>query len=335
MGYALGSRIGPRLDQHIARYIETGPARHSVIDVVKMHAGALDWLRNLPRRFQEEFEGISEGAGIPLQRLAEWCYVEECLNGGCSALLCRIDGRVWVARNNDYWANGMWGYATLREVGGRIPRLDFGMDGDVFSGTGLNGEGLWLHYNWLPAPDAPRRERPHLACFVLLAEALETCRDLLDVEALLRGVDRHGGMLLFAVDGKTDDAAIYECTCTGFVRQVLGRRWIAGTNHYRLGASGAVDEHSHRRLDWMDARLDGLWRQDRVPDLPRDLIGILADDGVEQRGVDHGTVYANVACPGERRLWATFGGYPAASAGAWRAIEWPFREPGGLAAGGG
>ena len=91
-----------------------------------------------------------------------------------------------MARNNEYLANGMWGYATLREVGVRIPRLDFGMDGDVFSGTGLNGEGLWLHYNWLPAPDAPRRERPHLACFVLLAEALETCRDLLDVEALLR-----------------------------------------------------------------------------------------------------------------------------------------------------
>ena len=158
---------------------------------------------------------------------------------------------------------------------------------------------------------------------MLLAEALETCRTLREVEALLRGVDRHGGMMLFAVDGKTDDAAIYECTCTGFVRQVLGRRWIGGTNHYRLGASGKTDVGSRQRLERMEALLEALWAQERVPDLPKDLIGILADDGVEVRGVDHGTVYANVACPSERRSWATFGGYPAASAGVWREVTWP------------
>jgi hypothetical protein len=38
-------------------------------DLEKLHAGALPWLRTLPKRFQDEFEGMAEGADIPLQRL--------------------------------------------------------------------------------------------------------------------------------------------------------------------------------------------------------------------------------------------------------------------------
>ena len=42
-----------------------------------------------------------------------------------------------------------------------------------------------------------------MVCFVWLTEALETCRTIDDVEALLRQVNRDGDMMLFVVDGKT------------------------------------------------------------------------------------------------------------------------------------
>jgi hypothetical protein len=53
-------------------------------------------------------------------------------------------------------------------------------------------------------------------------------------------------------------------------------------------------------------------------------MGILADPGVEVRGEDYGTVYASVTCPSQRMVWYTFGGYPAASSGAWYEIVWPW-----------
>lgn len=337
IGLALGRTMGARLAQNIERYIETGPGRHSAIDRNKLHAGALPWLRSLPQRFQEEFAGIAAGADLPLQRLAEWAFVEKCVieEGGCSAALVRHGDHVWVARNNDLYAPDMWGYVIVRDVAGRIPRLDFGMEGEIFSGTGVNRERLWLHYNWLPTRGAPRPDRPHLEGFVWLSEALETCRNLQDVEALLRRVDRDGGMMIFAVDGKgkTDEAAIYECTCSEYREarlEIGGTGWIAGTNHYRLFNFDDDDapqgsDSSQRRYRRMQEMLAALMSRDRAPDFPDDLIAILADPAVEVRGADYGTVYAAVACPGAAQMWTTLGGYPAASAGRWRSLRWPWR----------
>jgi hypothetical protein len=59
-------------------------------------------------------------------------------------------------------------------------------------------------------------------------------------------------------------------------------------------------------------------------DTPWDLIRILAGPGVGIRGDHYGTVHANAACPGRREIWCMFGGYPAASAGAWQLLSWPW-----------
>ncbi len=330
IGLALGRTLGARLARNIARYIETGPGRHGAIDRRKLHAGALPWLRSLPRRYQEEFEGIAAGAEIPLQRLAEWAFVEKCIieEGGCSAALVRHEDHVWIARNNDLYAPDMWGYVIVRDVAGRIPRLDFGLEGEIFSGTGVNRERLWLHYNWLPTCGSPRPDRPHLEGFVWLSDALETCRNLRDVEALLQRVDRDGGMMIFAIDGKTEEAAIYECTCSEYRKEMLDTGFIAGTNHYRRFDFDAPQgsASSLRRYRRMQELLAALLARERAPDFPDDLIAILADPAVEVRGVDYGTVYAAVACPGAARMWATLGGYPAASAGRWHSLQWPWRE---------
>jgi hypothetical protein len=257
--------------------------------------------------------------------------VEKCIieNGGCSAALVRHGDHVWVARNNDLYALDMWGYVIVREVVGRIPRLDLGMEGEIFSGTGINRERLWLHYNWLPTRGSPRPDRPHLEGFVWLSEALETCRTLQDVEALLQRVDRDGGMMIFAIDGKgkTEEAAIYECACSEYRKVTLDTDFIVGTNHYQLFDADAPQgsASSLRRYRRMQGMLAALMSRDRAPDFPDDLIALLADPAVEVRGADYGTVYAAVACPGAAQMWTTLGGYPAASAGRWRLLRWPWR----------
>lgn len=57
-------------------------------------------------------------------------------------------------------------------------------------------------------------------------------RNLNDVEAFLNATDRDGGMLLFAVDGKTNEAVLFDCLCSKHYRRELTTGWIVGTNHY-------------------------------------------------------------------------------------------------------
>jgi hypothetical protein len=293
-------------------------------------------LRELPERYLEEFEGLASGAGLPLLSLAKWAYLEVILANECSGAILMLDRHAWVARNNDTHAPGMWGYVTIREVSGRIPAISFGMEGDVFTPTGINQEGLWLHYNWLPAQDALTAGQPHLPGYVLLQEALETCRTLQDLERLLLQIQRDDGMLIFAVDGKTDEAALYECNRSDFQKSYPLEGWIVGTNHFcTLPSPPAEDEaiqplssqSRYRRLENLAVAVfsrhpPGANMRDS---LPRELIALLADDEIERRSGEIQTAYSNVACPATNEIWYTFGGYPSASRGDWGRLAWPWK----------
>ena len=326
IGLAAGRALGPKLEQTISHYLA---GREHASDMTRLHQGALPWLRRLPKRYQEELEGMADGADLPLQRLAEWSYIEECESKGCSAAAGVFGKHAWVARNNDSYVPELWGYVTIREVAGRIPTISFSMECDVFTPTGINRDKLWLHYNFLSVWDEPEPGRPHVPGYVFLTEALEVCRTLSDVEAFLNETQRDGGMLLFAVDGKTDEFAVFECTCAQHFRRDPADGWIVGTNHYcacedpTLGddASSLSSLHRYRRMENLVQRLSATPAR---PDLPADLIRILADDEIERRGGELVTVYANVACPASGELWYTFGGYPAASTGNWQRLAWPW-----------
>jgi hypothetical protein len=329
IGYATGQSLGPRLEANIERYVRERVPTDGVFDAERWRTGALSWLHNLPGRFLEEFEGLAHGAKLPLQRVAEWAHLEVMLATGCTGAIVTLGNRAWVARNNDFYVPDLWGYVTIKEVAGRIPAISFGMEGDVFTPTGINRELLWLHYNWLPAPDAPAAAKPHLPCYALLVEALEVCRTLQEVETLLGGIERDGGMLLFAVDGKTEAYALYECTCTDFHKREADNGWLVGANHYctqpkapPLGGPEALSSAS--RYDRMGTLVRDLASSVGYASPVNELIGILADDGIEARGDDPMTVYSNVACPSAREVWYTFGGIPAASRGYWQRLSWPW-----------
>jgi hypothetical protein len=328
IGLAIGRTLANRLEQTFTYYLNN---MADSSDMEKLHAGALPWLRGLPKRFQNEFEGIAEGANVPLERLAEWAYIEECAKKECSGAICVFNNHAWVARNNDTFVPELWGYVMIREVNGRIPTIDFTMEGDVFTPTGINKEKLWLHYNFLPVWDQPTPGKPHVPAYVFLTEALELCRTIGDVETLLNETDRDGGMLLFAADGKTDEFALFDCMCSKHYRRDPSDGWIVGTNHYCTcdDLSLGDDEGSIstlNRFKRMETLIKGSYASSTSPNLPADLIQILADDRIERRVNKLVTVYSNVACPSTGEIWYTFGGYPSASNGNWQRLEWPWMD---------
>ncbi|MFC2082407.1 hypothetical protein ACFLSG_00005, partial [Candidatus Bipolaricaulota bacterium] len=118
-----------------------------------------------------------------------------------------------------------------------------------------------------------------------------------------------------------EEAAIFECTCQQALRREPEDRHAVCTNHATLPSSAVPNARSLKRYQ----RLEELVRaQDWTNlNLPDGLIRILADDEVERRDADFGTVYSVVVCPGTRMLWTTLSGYPAASQGNWQQIHWP------------
>ena len=325
IGFNHGRALKDVFEEYIHLYVDAGLQRLNLIDVEKLRRGALPWLGKLPLRFQEEIEGMSDGSGVPLERLAQWWFSESCFLKNCSAFVCEIDGKAWVGRNNDAWLPDLWGYTIIREVEGRLPTMTFGLQGDVFTTTGVNKEKLWLHANALPTSDAPAPEKPYLDFYVFIPEALETCRTISDVENLLNTVDRIGGMNLFVVDGKTNEFVVFECACSSYARRDPLHGRIVATNYSCSTSkriSGKAPSTSEHRFD----RIETLLEREFPSHLPDDLIRILADTDVEQRreADNFWTVYANVACPNLGLTWFAYGGTPAASQGIWHKIDWPW-----------
>lgn len=322
IGFATGRHIGKRLEENIDYYIRNRLLFPGALDRVRIQSEAIPRLRTLPVRFQEEIEGLAEGAGLPLQRVAESYAVEDSGQDGCSGFVSIIDGHAWVGRNVDYCGPEVWGFVAIKHVKDRIPTINFGMEADAFTMTGINREQLWLHYQGLPVPDIPRHDRPHFPAYVVLTEALETCATIGEVEKLLDTMDRDEGMILFAVDGKNDEAVLFECSCRQYIRRnpVEGR--LVGANHSSNTEPSQITERSARRVNRL-SELVGRngWEGVHTPD---DLIAALADDRIEERGELYLTVEAEVACPGQKKLWSTLGGYPAASRGNWAPIDWPW-----------
>ena len=323
-GFQAGQTLGHRLEANIARYQRQRHIKSLSENLVSLQTGALPWLRRLPERFQAELEGMAAGSGLPLQRLAEWVYLEALLASDCSGFFFKNEGNLWVARNNDTFVPEMWGYAVQRAIEGRIPTLTFGMEGDIFTPTGINRERIWLHHQYLPSSERPHPGANAFPGYIWLPVMLESCRSLWEVEQFLTQHELSEGMILFAGDGKTGECAVYECTCTGFRRCKTKGIWLAATNHACLLSSQPdAAPASLARLKTIETRLAELEKYTALQ-LPGDLIAILADEAVERRGTRFATACANAACLTTAELWYTFGGLPAASQGKWQRLDWPW-----------
>jgi|GEM_PF-1389913 len=323
-GRETGRQLGPSLSAYIDLYLSTGPFLQKKFDFYRHSKNAMSFLSYLPERFRLELEGLANGAQIPLTRVAEWVSAEAYMTPNCSGFLLKSGKNLWIGRNNDLWSPGLWGYALDREISGRIPTLTFGLAGDVFSATGLNRAELWLHYNYLKAPDRKNRDGFSLPNYLQIPDMLEICESLKDVSHYLSEKARSDGMMLFVSDPLNDEHGIFECTCRDVVFRPLPTdlnfTYLTGTNHYNRSpyenASDPDRLDSLKRYKRLEECLETFRPPGKIPDF-KSLKAILADDQIEKRSPDFGTVYANLYCPTTHSLWYTFGGYPAASCGRW------------------
>lgn len=319
VGKAMGAAIGrERLEENINKML-TAVDHEFGLNYQRLQAGAMGWLESLPEEYQEELQGIALGSGCSLERLAEWYYCDSCIDNGCTSFIVRCQDDFWVGRNNDYLLPKEWGFVTVLAVTGKIPVMLLGLEGSSFSGTGYNKEKLWLHYNWLPVWDEPGQDGETVAPYVFLRMALENCETLADVEHLLKSVPRDGGMNLFVVDGKSNQAAVFECTCVSHQKRNFDT-FVAAANHYCvIEAPGSEYGSENSRL--RQARVEQLLHQYGANLGLNEMIAVLADDKVEQRGATYGTVYANLACPARNKLWYAYNDFPAASQSKWVEIK--------------
>ena len=324
IGRAYGRALRGVFPAQATSFLEKGLAEHGLLDLRLLRVKAGELLDSLPEHFVREMRGFAEGVGLPLERVAEW-HAEYMARTSCSTLVTFPEGVAWAGHNADYadFGTHKWGCTVIIEKRGRIPIMHFPLPGDLFAYQGVNREQLWLHVNWLPAPDVPKGTAGSMPYLFFVREALETCRSIPDVENLLASHCRDSGMALTVIDGKTDEAAIFECTCSTHGRLQPECEALLATNHYRCGkTSEESDSHyddSARRL----ARTRSLVSEGR-PSCMRDFVGILSDPAIEGTGWFSGTIMSLVACPGRKLIWLSQGAYPAASRGKFRKVEWPW-----------
>ncbi|NKB69167.1 MAG: hypothetical protein GKR89_19030 [Candidatus Latescibacteria bacterium] len=327
-GVELGRALGGGFELYIDRYMARRVAATANFDRALCRRKAICWIGSLPEYLRDRFTGLSLGSGIAYEKVAEWGYLELGLNRGCSSLFCRSGGKTWLAHNNDTFVPELWGYATIFNIAGRLATMNFGLAGDIWTTAGINESQLWLHVDYLAVADAPDPEKALLPTYGFVVEALETCETVADISHLLGTIDRTDGMILFAVDGKSDQAAVFECACSQWAMQSFDSKWLARTNHALIGRPVAAESHRRPFDSWSRlARLEILLQQKCRPGVEpqwEDLQNCLADNQVERRGQEFATAYSVVACPADKRIQFTFGGVPAATLGSWNTVEWPW-----------
>ena len=326
IGWSYGLQVRDCFADQARTFLEDGLARHGLLDLDRLRAAALRLIDLLPAHYVEEMQGFADAVGLPIVRVAEW-HAEYEARRGCSTVVAFVDGEPWVAHNTDYADFGMhrWGCTVVIEADGRTPIMHCSSRGDLFAYQGINRDRLCIITNWLPAPDSPTDASPWFPWLFLVREALETCRTIADVDDLLAAHDRDSGIALTVIDGKTSEAAIFECTCRTHQRLPMDDGHLLVTNHYSSGRSSA-ESNSHYENSTL--RLRRLRELVHLRDT-RTLAGftaILSDPGIERKGEWSGTIQSLVACPGRRETWVSQGAYPAASRGTFREAPWPWRQ---------
>ncbi|TDP88950.1 acyl-CoA:6-aminopenicillanic acid acyl transferase [Halanaerobium saccharolyticum] len=322
IGISIGKSIGRKQFKHnINRMIEAVDKNYG-INFEKLESESMLWLESIPEEYQKELVGIAQGADLSIKQIAQWYYSSMSIDGGCTSFITKIDNSWWVGRNNDYLLPKAWGHINIIEVEGKIPVMLFGLEGDIFSGTGFNKEKLWLHYNWLPVWDLSEKSKNTLTPFIFIRKALENCSSVEDVKQLLKSTVRDGGMNLFVIDGKNNQSAVFECSSKNYKERKIECSYLAGANHYAAAEVPADFNFNFDNSIKRQNRVEKLLLEQKDSISTRNMIDILADSKVEQNNNLSGTVYSNIACPAENLIYFAYDGYPAASRSKWQKIEW-------------
>lgn len=363
-GYAHGTLLREQLSPaFLERYLRPFHALKRVTPD-DLRTQSLAWLERLPVHYQDEIEAMAAGAGVPLDAVTRYLYSDiarpsesavddsnpaALVSDGpmCTGIASAVEAESgagveagaehWAARNCDWYppllARGC--AAVVHRPPNRIPSMALGIFGDIDCDTGVNAEGLWLHLHTMWAADQPHPSRSMISWLFWCREALETCATIDEVERFVESTSRDRGVVLFALDGKTGEKAVFECTRSGHERlgpQDAERSVLFATNHCRAKhpTDPARFERSRagsttRRYEAVRTELLESGPPEHGPD---DFIDLLAHPEVEMRGLPTlATIYAAVCAPAKREVWFAQGtpdGSPASSSDTWCRVAWPF-----------
>ena len=321
---------------------------------------AARWAATLPAHYQLQMAAFAAGAHASLTDVQQWLYADiaapsrrdvnalthasTLINQSgpmCSGVVTFDESfNPWTARNCDWHEPTLsrGTCAVFHRAPHRIPCVAMGLMGDIDADTGMNAERLWLHMHTLLAHDEPRAGVSCISWLFWMREALETCSSLAELERFITTTDRDRGVMLFASDGKTGDAAIYECTRSTFRRidpwTLASNRVLIATNHCQHKHPRDTDETGAPLPPRVSTSNGTVSRYNRLtqilshahPDhLPDDLCEVLADARVEMRTATPGstlrTIYSAVADPARSQAWFASSACPAASMGTWRHLR--------------
>jgi hypothetical protein len=321
IGYKIGKTVEGRLEKIIDDHVQIVNSSNP-IDFDTFYRDGPVWFNKLPSAYQEELVAIADGSGCNIDKISLWCLFDKFFLNGCTSFIYTINDVPWIGRNNDYLEPNKWNFINIIKKIGKIPVLLFVQEAGIFSGTGYNNEKIWLHYNWLPSWDQPSLETSSISPFVFIRQALEECTSVREVEDFLSMCIRDTGMTLFAVDGKTNEYSVFECTCGSFIKRKIKSGYIVSTNHheeysYPTGSTYS-DENSYSRYK----RAEELLNENMKSDVVTHFVNILSDPLIEQNETEKGTVYSAITCPFINKIWYSAGGYPSASNGGWEEIKW-------------
>lgn len=321
IGFSMGSELKNVLYTNINKFIDVVNEVYG-LDYKRLRDNSSTWLLKLPVEYIEELEGLANGSGCSIELISQWIYCDRYIGGGCTSFIYKHNGNLWIGRNNDYLAPEMWTQINIINKDGCIPVMIFGLKGELFSGTGYNAEKLWVHYNYLPVWDMPDLSEKAIPPFVFLRMALETCRDIHDIELLLKKTIRDGGMNFFVVDGKENTYCVFECTCKGFVKRTNSEVCISGANHYveTIIPQNFTSDFSDSRI--RQAATESILGSMKHLKAPIDFIKVLSNPKIERNNGLAGTVYSNVACPALDKVWFAGNGFPSASMSTWEEVIW-------------
>ncbi len=182
--------------------------------------------KRLPHRFREEFEGVSEGSGVPLDAVILISLFYDVGEGmsGCTGVLMRgAEGTIIHGRNQDSAGFGGSELGKLTAVV-RYKAKGFHtvthMDYPLYMGveTGYNDQGLAFSEETLSIKQPNPKGFPVL---YLVRIALETCANLDDLPAVLEQYPTVGAYGMLWSDRDAGRGMLIECTPTAWAVQEL------------------------------------------------------------------------------------------------------------------
>ena len=182
--------------------------------------------KRVPEDYMAQLKGMADGSGIPLNDILEVTFGPDWLS--CSSFIKEIDGRFIHGRNADHDIIEFFSRYPLvahYERDGKYKYIDMGIIGNPFAVTGVNEHGLTI--SWSQATTSSSRTFKSTGTMLMFNKILEECRNLSDVDATSKNVDRFVVMI-----GSLEDkiGAAYDIVDQEAVRTDMRNGYVYATN---------------------------------------------------------------------------------------------------------